>query len=270
MAGRRTAAAAYWAGRATLVRRPEDLAGLRPGVRRLLAPAAPGRAQVLGAAPPPITLALDLGDDDTRRATRPTRTSDDDGDESSPCRCAPGAEVLTRQGLRRLHRRASWPRPDPADGQPAVRHLPPRQPAPLVPAKGHGRPARPAPHRALALCATGGEPMRRRLHRAGHPAPPAGAAPRRVGLDGALRPGPAPLRPRRRRVGRCQGGGVRARHPADPAHPASSPAAIPTPRSAGPSAPGARTGPAAPGWARACGSSTTTGACGAWPGERWW
>ena len=58
-------------------------------------------------------------------------------------------------------------------------------------------------------------------------------------------------------------------HPADPDHPGAVAGATPTPP--WPTPPRrSPTGRAAPGWATACGSSTTAGACGAWPGARSW
>ena len=68
-------------------------------------------------------------------------------------------------------------------------------------------------------------------------------------------------------VGPRPGRGVRARHPAHPHHPRAVVArsrrrARPRPRA------GSSTGRAAPASARACGSSTTGGACGAWPAAR--
>ncbi|MEZ5410403.1 MAG: VWA domain-containing protein [Acidimicrobiales bacterium] len=86
--------AAYWAGRATLVTRPEDLPVYDRVFDAFWRQRTPMLAQVLGAAPPPITLALDLGDDD-----EPEPPEQDDGDDDGdiqPVRFS-RAEVLTEK-----------------------------------------------------------------------------------------------------------------------------------------------------------------------------
>ena len=64
MVGLEERSTAYWAGRATLVSRPEDLPVYDRVFDAFWRQRLPTMAQVLGAPPPPITLALDLGDDD--------------------------------------------------------------------------------------------------------------------------------------------------------------------------------------------------------------
>ena len=155
----------------------------------------------------------------------------------------------------------------PADGRPP----PPRRAAPLP--RGGARPARP---RGGPTCAApcGGR-CAPAASRSGGPSPKPGERPRRIVLicdvsrvDGALLPGPGAV-PARRRGRPGPDRGLRPRAPGSPASPGSCRPATPTPP--WPGRPGrCQTGREVPGWGRACGPSTTSGACGAWPGGRWW
>ena len=110
-------------------------------------------------------------------------------------RCQPDRGAAP-QGLRRLHRRRAG-RGQPPDGRPALWPAPCGRSRRRRPTSAAPGPARPAPH------GPGGAAHRGRGHRpapaatAGEPASAARPAGRRVRLDGALRPGPAALRPRR-------------------------------------------------------------------------
>ena len=88
--------ATYWAGRATLVSRPEDLPVYDRVFDAFWRQRTPILAQVLGAAPPPITLALDLGGDDEPDPPERDDTDDDDDDDIQPVRFS-RAEVLTEK-----------------------------------------------------------------------------------------------------------------------------------------------------------------------------
>ena len=101
-ARRRAGATRLLGGRATLVRRPEDIAALRPGLRRVLA-RRPRPAAAAEAAPDePITLAIDDADDDAEPPSadaEPTTTTPTIDAALQPHRGA------APQGLRRLRRR---------------------------------------------------------------------------------------------------------------------------------------------------------------------
>ena len=199
-----------------------------------------------------------------RRAT--TATGDDDaeptGDDPTITAALQRPRGAAPQGLRRLQRRRARRGP-PADGRPA----PGRRPAAVAapgPSHAPAGPPRPAPHGPP-------RPARRRRAdaRAVHLEP--GERPRRLvllcdisRLDGALRPGPAALRPRRR--GRAGRGSRRSPSaPGSPGSPASCRAATPTSRCARPAAQRGRLVGRHPPGRRAAAPSTTSGACGAWP-----
>ena len=201
----------YWAGRATLVRRPEDL----PLFDRAFAvfweraepAAADDRRRAAARSPSPSTT-----------TTTTTTTPTDDAEASDDPTIAAALQRhrgAAPQGLRRLQRRRAGRGP-PADGR--LRFAgPPRRSLPHARRSRRDGAARPAPHRARVAA------RRRRadpppLARARRAAAPARAAARRQRVDGALRPGAAALRPRRGRRP-AAGRGVRPRHPADPDHP---------------------------------------------------
>ena len=146
----------YWAGRATLVRRPEDQPALRPGVPRSSG-TTPTAAKRSARIEPPDT------DHDRRRRWRRRR-----GPAGrlalgrTPHRAAvQRGRSAASQGLRQLRRRRAGRGP-PADGPHAAdRHAPPIAAA----ASGSGR-GQPDLRRTLrAALKTDGEPIRR-LHRA--------------------------------------------------------------------------------------------------------
>src|SRR5581483_7867535 len=119
------------------------------------------------------------------------------------------------EGFRRLHPRGVRGGPAAHDRPPTPRRAAALPPAASVPQAGG--PPRSPPHRpALAALRRRAHPPG--LHRGGAAAPPDRADLRRVGLDGALLPGAAPVPPRRRRrTGPDRG--LRPRLPADPDHP---------------------------------------------------
>ena len=257
--GRRSSV--YWAGRATLVRRPEDIARLRPRLRgRVRGPQPPAS----GTSPPAdvesVTVLVDA--DDERSAGRRRRRS------WSTVPCSPCAGATARCCAPRTSPAAASAELDEAHRLMADLRL--------VGARRRVATSR-APRTAGAARSTsgattrralrtGGEPLRT-VHRAGRrPAPARRAALRRLRLDGGLRPGARPLRPRRRgRAG--PGGGVHPRHPLHADHPRA-PLARPRRRPRRGGRRRSTTGRAAPASARACAPSTTPGACAAWPAAR--
>ena len=261
--GRRVddATSVYWAGRATLVRRPEDIDALRPRFAawwdRVFH--AVGTATVAGA--------RDRRSRSTPTATttpEPTTTATRDEHAHPRGALQPGRGAAPTATSRtytpgRVRRGAA------ADGRPAP--APARCAAHGACAPSRRRRGRPT---CAAPCAARCAPAASRSHRAFvEPAERPRrdrAAVRRQRLDGGLRTRARAVPARGgRRPG--PGRGVRARHPAHPHHPRALDAAIPTPRS--PRRPGGSpTGRAAPGSARGCASSTTSGACGAWPAAR--
>ena len=265
LVGLRRPGRVYWAGRATLVRRPEDIARLRPGLRGLLADRADhDRAGSRCRVAPPLTLALDDGDDgpDVRRRGR-------------------------RSGRRRAGR-ALLGRRGPAPPGPVRPHRGGvgRGPAADLRARRRGRaaavaadPAHPAAVATAirtcgapcgATCAPAAMPIRRAWR-----APV--DRPRRLVLlldvSGSMEPyarglarfahaavGVAPVGP---------GGGLHHGHPADPHHPGAGAGATPTPPWPSAGRVGRATGRAAPGsGASLAGVQRPRGACGAWPGAR--
>ena len=232
----------YWAARATLVRRPEDLPALRPGVRGLLGAAhaaASGRTpdgRCCTSRSPSTTATM------TRRTSR-TKPSRPDDDPTITLRFS-ATEVLRHKDfaayspdeLQQAHelmadlRLAGTPR----RSRRLVKTARPRrrQAGPICAARSELR------------CASGGEPIRRECREPGDRLRRLVAAARRLGLDGAVRPGAAALRAGRRRRPPT-GRGVRARHPADPIDPGAAARTTPTwpwPRPAS----ACRTGAAAP------------------------
>ncbi len=250
----------YWAGRATLVRRPEDIARVRPGVPRLLGPRRAVRPSDRGAR---------AGADHARRRRR---DDDDDGpDDGAEPSDDPTIEL--RFSATEVLRHKDFAAYDDAELAEAHRLMAPACGSPARRAgrcawrRRRGARARPDLRRTVrAALRTEGEPMRRHFRDAGDAPPPARAAARRQRLDGAVRPGAAALRPGRGRRTPA-GRGVRPRHPADPDHPRAGLRATPTAPCARPPG-GSSTGPAAPGSATGCAGSTTSGACAAWPAAR--
>ena len=106
---RRPRRGVYWAGRATLVRRPEDIAALRPRVRRVLGPRARRRRAIERRPRREITLALDDDDDDRR-------TPSDDGERRRRRRRV--TRALQPQS-RCCATRTSPPTPPPSSPRPA-------------------------------------------------------------------------------------------------------------------------------------------------------
>ena len=243
----------YWAGRATLVRRPEDIAVYDRAFAVFWEHAEPSADDYVEPEPVAVTLAVDNDDDDGARVGRGQRRPDDRA-ALQPVRGA------AAQGLRRL-RRPRAGRGAPADGADA----PHRFAAPLAaagaddPADRHGPDLRRTVRAALR---TEGEAVRRHFRDAGDPPPPPRPAARRQRIDGAVRPRPAALRPGRRRRPPARRG-VRPRHPADAHHARARVArSRPRPHAGRPIA--SSTGPVAPGSATGCAGSTTSGACAAW------
>ena len=181
----------YWAGRATLVRRPEDVAAYDAAFTDYWA----GQASMMHRSHTAVTqrtLAVDEGGEGE---------GDDAGDADEVLRWS-AVEVL-----RAVRRRAGRSRS-------LDRRAPPERAAPTRPPPPAGQPrrARPPPHgRArVARRRRARAPPARRAWRA---PPPHRPPDRRVGLDGGVRAGPAALRPRRR-AGARRRRGVLARHPA--------------------------------------------------------
>ena len=203
----------YWAGRATLVRRPEDhetydrafkvfwegrqsvgrgRAGRGTGAHHARRRRRHGRRDRTTNPTPP------------RRPTRRRSSC-----ASAPPRCCgtrtspttPDEELTEAQQLMTRLRLAGSP----------------RESRRLAAQQGAHRPTRPAPH------GSGGDEVERRavpppLARTDHPQPPARAPARRQRIDGAVRESVAAVRPcRGRRT--PEGRGVRTRHPADAHHP---------------------------------------------------
>ena len=210
---------AYWAGRATLVRRPEDPPAVRRrvrGVRRRT----PGRptAATIGS----TEVRASRGRAGGRRATATTATTLPDADDGRDARGA----LPARSSYCADRDFAGCTDAELAELAPAVDRLRVdaarrRVAATPAPAVGAG-PARPAPHGARPRSApTASRSARHHRSRRGA-ARAARAAGRRVGIDGALRPGaaaasampPSPAAARR---------GVHARHPGHPGHPRAAP-----------------------------------------------
>ena len=242
---RRAATGVYWAGRATLVRRPEDVDAYDRAFARSGGERAPTRSRWRR------RRRVRSCSRSTPTATT-TPTADDDGDGADApdrSRCAAAAaEVLRHRDFAHVHARRVR-RGAPADGRPAPRRRAAPLAAPAAPAGATGAgptsaarsAARCAPAASRSSARSSSPPTRPRRRR---------AALRRERLDGAVRPGAGALPARRGRRPR-PGRGVRARHPAHPHHPRALVAAIPTPRSP-PRRGGSSTGRAAPASARAC------------------
>ena len=211
-----SAIASYWAGRATLVHRPEDIAVYDRVFASFWLDQEP---LVAASETASVVLALDM----TRTATtlrriRPGRTRR----RLPPSPCATAPPSAAPPGFRRLHRRRLGRRPTPARRAPH-RHASGASPGGMRPTtRRRGRPD-------LGRTVRRALDIGRRADPAGlagalRPAPPAGAAGRHLRVDGALRPGPAALRPRR---GRAPGGRGRSRSspsaPASPGSPGSCP-----------------------------------------------
>ena len=201
----------YWAARATLVRRPEDIGVFDRAFRVFWEHAEPTGDAGRGAG---------AGADHARRRQRRRRRRRPGvrrgrtTTRRSSCASA-STEVLRHKDF------AAYDDAELAEAHRLMRrHAAHRLAAPLAAAGADDaahRPARPAPHRA-GRAAHRGRADAPPLPRAGDAPPPARAAARRQRLDGAVRPGPAALRPgggRRPPTRR----GVRPRHPPDPDHP---------------------------------------------------
>ena len=248
--------AVYWAGRTTLLGPPGGHLRLRPGLRRLLAAALRGHRRPQRAR---------RADDRPRHRRRGRRRAGDRrvgrarGAEARRPVEPPGS--VAQQGFRRLHPRRVRGSP-PADERPP----PPRRDAPLPSSAAvsqGGRAPRPPAHRA-AIAAVGRRADPAGVHRGGGAAPADRADLRRVGVDGAVLPGAGALRstPPSSAAARVEAFALGTRLTRMTRELSS---AIPTPP--WPGRPGrCQTGVAVLGWARGCGPSTTSGACGAWPG----
>ena len=213
--------ALYWAGRATLVHRPEDIAPYDQVFARYWL----GRRAGVTAEPVPeesVTLATDDADDP--EPPEPDVADDDDPGPDLTLRFS-RTEVLRARDFATLDA-GELAEVEPADGRPAHGRRPPALPPPPAVAPQPG-PARPAPHRAGRRCAPAARPVRRLTTVPLRPAPPGRAARRRQRLDGALQPGAPALRPRGGgRPG--PGRGVHPRHPPHPPHPGALRPATPT------------------------------------------
>ena len=249
-------ASVYWAGRATLVRRPED-------APPTTGPSPRSGAATLGAAlasrhhEERISLALDdLGERRTGRARA-----------RAPGRRRPSATAPVRC----CATRTSPPTRTPSSPRPAGSWPTCASPARSGGHAGTGRRAAPpAGPTCVAPCVTrsahGGEPVRRAFL---EPA----ARPRRVVLlcdvSGSMEPYTRALVRflHAAVVGRAPGRGLRPRHPAHPPDPA---ALVARPRRRAGRRPPTRwpTGRGARASATACARSTTPGVCGAWPAAR--
>ena len=243
---------AYWAGRATLVHRPEDV----PTYDRVFAAIFGGPAAGHGDADPEVVGARSPCCSTRRRRGRRITVTD-----ATPVDGADDARALERsggpaaQGLRRLHRRRARRGP-PADGRPARRRRP------------------------SAVASPAGQPSLARRHR------PAGHVPATRSAPGASRCAPSTVSPAIASAGSSCCATCPARWRPTPARwsasrtprwrdaprsrcsrsargargsPASSARAIPTPRCGRPR-PRSTTGPVALGSATACARSTTRGA----------
>ena len=251
--------AVYWAGRATLVRRPEDLALYDRAFAVFWELRQPRRRAAARARSLHVTLGARRRGRATTTATTATpseRRPDDHAALLAPARCCatrtspptPRDELDEAQRLMADLRLAGSP------CRPSRRLVAPRR---------HRRPAATCAAPSAPRC--GPAASRSAAATASRASGPGGSCCCSTSrLDGALRPGAAALRPRRR--GRpAAGRGVRPRHPAHPAHPGAVSSRDPDVALAAGRRAGAATGRAAPGSARACAGSTTSGACGAWP-----
>ena len=247
----------YWAGRATLVRRPEDIElydrGFAAWWDRVF------QVGTTNVQEREVVLAFDNDGDD----------APDDDDDGEP-RDAPILAVRYSRAEVLRHRDFAHYSPDEfAEARRLMADL--RLAGALrrsrrmrASRRSRGRPdLRRTVRRALR---TGGEPISRAF------VEPA-ERPRRIVLlcdvSGSMEPYARGLVRflHAAVVGPGQGRGVRARHPPHPHHARAVQSAIPTPPSP-PRPSGSPTGPAAPASARACAGSTTSGACAAWPAAR--
>ena len=203
----------YWAGRATLVRRPEDI----EPYDRAFAVFFEGRS---GGAdqdePDPIhlTIAVDT-DEDADDSDDDDSSSRDNDDETIELRFS-AAEVLRHKDFAAYDddelRSGADADVGPASGRIAARLAATR-------ADAAGRRVIPTSARPCAPpCAPVANRRAAQFRDTVDPAASTGARPRRQRLDGALRTGAAAVRPRRRRRP-TEGRGVRPRHPPDPRHP---------------------------------------------------
>ena len=208
---RRARRSVYWAARATLVHQPEDIAAVRPGVRRVLGRTP--RPALLDEDPETIKITLATDDDDDG--------DDDDDDAAARAERRPDADAAVlvgrgaaQQGLRRLRRR-----PNSQLAQQLMSRLrfvgPPRRSF-RYRTVAPRRPPRPAAPRCAARCA----PAASRSAATGA-SPATACAGWCCCSTSAARWSPTP--------GRCcgsctppspaaNGRGVRARHPPDPRH----------------------------------------------------
>ena len=252
-------AGVYWAARASLVHRPEDVALFDAVFVAYWGDRTPGMRWRPPQEPVPVTLEVD-------------------DPEAIPADAEPGpagADVVSVRysateilGAKDFADYSDEELEEARRLMARIRFDGPARPSRRRPsAPGWPGPARHATHRSL------GAEVRWRAgaaaaHSHGGAAPPAGGAARRVGVDGALRPGTHPVRARG--SGRSgAGGGVRARYPAHEAHPRAVVAGS-RPGHAGRGRGGGRLVGRHPAGRRAAHLQRRVGGVGGWPAGRWW